>query len=367
MKQIPQVKAEKNIFRNPHFWAILVITLLLIFIYQTWPWRSWRFDHGIWQWISWLALLNRLALFELMNRICGVLFLIPIIYSAIVFSWKGALTTFLLSLVVVLPIVVNVWSMIYIITNMLILLLPLLIVLLVSFEVAWRRKERKFFAEREVERQQYTSRILESQENERKRIAQELHDDTIQTLLVIANRAQTMISLDKGVMKEIKENSEWIRDTTLQAVEDVRRISLDLRPSILDDLGLIPALRWLVDRMNKESDINAQIHVKGVKRKLASQVESDIYRCVQEALNNIKHHSQAKEAVVSLEFSEENLKITIEDNGRGFSPPRRFKKLVAAGKYGLAGIQGRINHLDGTLKIRSSPGEGTTLLIETKC
>jgi two-component system sensor histidine kinase DegS len=367
MKRILPVKSANETLRNPHFWAITIITLLLIFIYQAWPWRVWQFDDGIWRYFFWLAPLHKLAFFELLNRICGVLFLVPIIYAAIVFSWRGALITFLLSLVVVLPIIVNVWSLIYIITNVLILLLPLLVILLVSFELAWRLKERKIFAEREAERQIYTSKIIESQENERKRIAQELHDDTIPALLVIANRAQSIVSLDNNGMKEVKESSEWIRDATLQTVEDVRRISLDLRPSILDDLGLIPALRWLVDRTNKESDVNARITVKGVKRKLTSQAESDIFRCVQEALNNIKHHSKAKEAVVTLEFTEQTVLITIQDNGQGFIPPRRFKKLVSAGKYGLVGMQGRINNLNGTLKIRSRPGEGTSLFIEAKC
>jgi two-component system, NarL family, sensor histidine kinase DegS len=367
MKRILPVKSANELLRNPHFWAITVITLLLIFIYQAWPWRVWQFDDGIWRYFFWLAPLHKLAFFELLNRVCGVLFLVPIIYAAIVFSWRGALVTFLLSLVVVLPIIANVWSLIYIITNLLILVLPLLVILLVSFEFAWRLKERKIFAEREAERQIYTSKIIESQENERKRIAQELHDDTIPALLVIANRAQTMVSLDDNGMKEVKESSEWIRDATLQTVEDVRRISLDLRPSILDDLGLIPALRWLVDRTNKESAVNARITFKGAKRKLSPQAESDIFRCVQEALNNIKHHSQAKEAVVTLEFTEDNLLIMIQDNGRGFIPPRRYKKLVSAGKYGLVGMQGRINNLNGTLKIRSRPGEGTSLFIEAKC
>ena len=247
MKPILPVQSVKSTLRNPHFWAIAIITVLLIFIYQAWPWRVWQFEDGIWRYFFWLAPLHGLAFFELLNRICGVLFLVPIIYAAIVFSWRGALITFLLSLVVVLPIIVSVWSLIYIITNVLILLLPLLVILLVSFELAWRLKERKIFAEREAERQIYTSKIIESQENERKRIAQELHDDTIPALLVIANRAQTMVSLDNDDMKEVKESSEWIRDATLQTVEDVRRISLDLRPSILDDLGLIPALRWLVE------------------------------------------------------------------------------------------------------------------------
>jgi len=272
----------------------------------------------------------------------------------------------LLSLGGILPIITDMWPNYYLITNIALLLLPFLLVSLATFELEWRRKERKIFAEREAERKVYISKILESQENERLRIAQELHDDTIQTLLVIANRAETLIPAGDS-MKEIRGNAEWIRDTTLETVEGLRRIGLDLRPSMLDDLGLVPALRWLVDRMNKESGINTRILVSGEKRKLSPEAEVTIFRITQEALNNIKRHSRATEAVVNLEFTPESLKISMEDNGRGFRPPKKFDRLASRGKLGLIGIHQRIDFLGGTFKIHSKSGEGTSLLIEARC
>lgn len=361
------VKTRGRIFKSPHFWAILVITFFLIFIYQVWPWRPWKFDEGIWQWFSWLTPLSRLAVTEVINRVVGILFLVPIIYAAIVFSWQGALITFLLAMIGVLPLVVDIWSASSLLTNLLMLLLPVLIASIVAFELSWRRRERKNFAERETERQTYIARILESQENERLRIAQELHDDTIQTLLVIANRAQNMIPSGDGDVEEVGKNAEWIRDATLQAIEDLRRTSLDLRPSVLDDLGLVPALRWLMDNTNKESGISTRITIKGKKRKLLPQAEVTIFRMVQEALNNIKRHSRAKKATVILEFGEDSLKIAINDDGRGFRPPQKFDGLAAKGKLGLVGMRQRIDFLGGTFRIRSRPGEGTKLLIEAKC
>ena len=361
------VKTKEKIVNSPHFWAIIVITLALTFIYQAWPWREWKFEEGVWQWFPWLSSLYRLALVEVMNHIVGILFFAPIIYAAVFFSWRGALVTSLLSLGGVLPVIVDMWSIRIITTNLAFLLLPLFIASIATFELEWHRKERKIFAEREAERKVYSAKILESQENERRRVAQELHDDTIQTLLVIANRAQALISSGDDDMREAKSNIEWVRDATLQTAEDVRRISLDLRPSILDDLGLVPALRWLVDRMNKESDINIRILVNGVERKLSPQVEITLFRVVQEVLNNVKRHSKAKEAAITLEFATECLKITIEDNGQGFRPPKNFDELAAKGKLGLIGIQQRINFLNGTLEIRSIPGKGTLLLIEAKC
>jgi two-component system sensor histidine kinase DegS len=361
------VKSKAKILNNPHFWAITVITLFLIFIYQAWPWTDRKFTYGVWQWVPWLSSLSGLALVEVMNRIIGILFFIPIIYATVVFLWRGALAVCLLALIVVLPIVADMWSFSSLITNILLLLLPLLVMSIAGFELAWRRKERKTYDEREAERKVYISKILESQENERLRIAQELHDDTIQTLLVIANRAQSLIPPGNNDMAEVKKSAEWIRDATLQAVEEMRRTSLDLRPSILDDLGLVPALRWLVDRVDKETSINTRILVNGKQLKLSPEAEVSIFRITQEALNNIKRHSKATEAVVTLEFETEYLKITIEDNGRGFHPPQKFDRLAAIGKMGLIGMRQRIDFLGGTLQIRSRPGQGTMVLIKTKC
>ncbi len=181
-----------KIFKSPHFWANIAITLILVFIYQAWPWRAWDFDSGLWRWFSWLSPLYNLAIAEFVHYIVGILFLVPIIYSAIVFSWRGALVTYLLSLFGVLPITLNIWSLSAFITNMTLLLLPLFVSSIIALELARRRRERRNFTEREAERKVYISKILESQENERQRIAREIHDDTIQKLLVIANRTQKL-------------------------------------------------------------------------------------------------------------------------------------------------------------------------------
>jgi two-component system sensor histidine kinase DegS len=165
---------------------------------------------------------------------------------------------------------------------------------------------------------------------------------------------------------ETKGNAQWIRDSTLQAVKDIRRISLDLRPCILDDLGLVPALRWLVDERGKESGINTRILISGEVCELSPQTEVGVFRIMQEAFNNIQRHSQATEAVVNLEFAEQCLKIIIEDNGRGFAYPKHFDSLASRDKLGLIGIKQRIDFLGGTFEIQSHPRGGTKLMIEAK-
>lgn len=364
MSGILPVKTKGKIVNSPHFWVIIVISLLMILIYQAWPWRAWKFDYGAWQWFPWLSLLYSLAIVEFTNRIIGILFFVPIIYAAVVFLWRGALATSLLSLGVVLPIIVDIWPINALLTNIALLLLPLLAIALATFDLEWRRKERNTLAEREEERRIYMSKVFEAQENERQHLAQDLHDDTIQTLLVIANRAQTLITSDDDNIGEMKRNAEWVRDAILQVIEGLRRISLDLRPSILDNLGLLPALRWLVDRMNSESDISTRILVNGVQRKLSPQAEATIFRVVQEGLTNIKRHSKAEEAIVTLEVATDCLRITVEDNGQGFYPPKEINRLADEGKLGLIGMQQRIDFLGGTFQIRSRPSGGTLFLIE---
>ena len=361
------VKIKGKIISSPHFWAIIAITLVLILIYGAWPWREWKFTDGVWQWFPWLSSLYRLALVECVNHIIGILFFIPIIYAAAFFSWRGALATSLLSLVGVLPIIVDMWSINAFITNMALLLLPLLVISIATFELEWRRKERRIFAEQKEERRIYISKVLEAQENERQCIAQDLHDETIQILLAIANCAETLVSSGNNTMSEVERNAVWIRDTVLSVADSLRRTSLELRPSILDNLGLVPALRWLADGMNKECDIHTRILVNGVERKLSPQAKVIMFRVVQEALNNIKHHSKANGAVVTLGFNAEYLKITIQDDGQGFRPPKKNGKLAVEGKLGLIGMQERIGFLGGTFQIRSRPGGGTLLLIEAKC
>ncbi len=366
MTGILSTQIKEKYLKNFHFWAITIIALFLVFIYQAWPWTVWELRHGIWQWFPWISSLYTLALVEFMNRIIGILFFIPLFYATLCFSWRGALAITILALGAVLPILTYIWSLRSFITNLVILLLPLTVILVITLVIEWRRREKKIFAEREEDQRKYISKILDAQESERQRIAQELHDDTIQTLLVIANNTQNLINSVDGDTREVKRKAESIKQMTLEAVEDTRRISLNLRPSIIDNLGLTPALRWLADRMCYEYNIQTKIIIQGTERDLSSQAKVNIFRVVQEALNNVRRHSQANEVVIILEFSTEHLKIKLQDDGKGFVMPEKIDKLSVTGKLGLIGIQQRINLLGGSFKIYSKPGNGTLLLIEAK-
>jgi len=245
--------------------------------------------------------------------------------------------------------------------------IPLAVVVAVASQLEWRRRQREMLAEREGERQTYISEILKAQENERQHIAQELHDGATQDLLVIANRAQDMVSSKHGEKSKGRERAEWIRDAVLQVAAEIRGLSVDLRPSIIDDIGLTPAIRWLAERLEQGSRIRTRVQVNGSVRKLSADAEVCVFRIVQEALNNVRRHSRAKEARVRLSFVPESLSIVVEDNGVGFSPPKKLRNLTALGRLGLAGIDQRAKLLNGACSIRSQLGKGTSVSVKLKC
>ena len=344
------------LIKNPHFWANLVITFILIIIYRSWPWSPWQLEQGPWYKVSWLSALNGLGIFEYNIHFVGLLFLIPIIYGVIVFKFWGALVFTLLTLISVFPLTTIVWSSFTLrLTNLVFLLFPIIIVLLIYIELELLKKNRTSLIR---ERQKYTSLVLAAQERERQRIAQELHDETIQTLIAIAKRAESISSPEK------KTDIMWIRDGVTQTIDDLRRISLDLRPGVLDSMGLISAIRWLVDRTNVESGIKVQLTVDGTPGVLDSSTEITVFRVVQEALNNVKNHSNASQVIVSLEFGSRFLRLNIRDNGKGFLLPEKLNSLASSGKLGLIGMQERIMSLGGTFEISSRPGEGTQLIFQ---
>ena len=136
-----------------------------------------------------------------------------------------------------------------------------------------------------------------------------------------------------------------------------------MRPCVLDNVGLVSAIKWLVNRLNEEATINSRVVVKGIERDFASESEVTIFRIVQEALNNARQHSQATQVLITLEFFPKSIKIAVRDNGRGFILDNTAGRLAAEGKLGIMGMQQRAKFLDGTFSIQSQPGKGTEVSI----
>ena len=211
----------------------------------------------------------------------------------------------------------------------------------------------------------HLQQITRAQEEERKRIARELHDDTAQVLSSLSRQVDNFIRKKHGfTSKELL----FLKDLQTQlnkGLQSMQRFVQDLRPSLLDDLGLIPAVRSLVKGLQDSEGIDAQLKVPGRERRFTPEVELLLFRIVQEALNNIRRHAHASEAQVAMEFDGNEVKVTISDNGRGFKLRGGVDDLPRIGKLGLAGMQERARLLGGTLEVKSTPGKGTTLVVNT--
>ena len=211
----------------------------------------------------------------------------------------------------------------------------------------------------------YLQQVTKAQEEERKRISHELHDETIQALVVLSRRLDTLASDKKGLPEEHRHNLEEIRQQTNDVIREIRRLSQDLRPAALDQLGLVPALEWLASEATEYSGIRTDVSVLGNVRRFPGEVELVLFRITQEALRNVWRHSSASTAKIKVEFEEDKVRITVSDNGKGFKIPERMVDYARDGKLGLAGMQERAQLIGGTLKVSSREGEGTDVVMES--
>lgn len=214
--------------------------------------------------------------------------------------------------------------------------------------------------------QMLSHRILQAQEDERQRVARELHDEAAQALtsllvhLRLLERSQTP--------EQAQQRVHELRELTAQALEEVRRVALDLRPKILDDLGLIAALGWRVDELNADGHAKATLRVEGVTERLPRTVELVFYRVAQEAMNNAARHAEANTVTLTLARRADLLSLEIVDDGKGFDPAAKLGDKYDAvthstGGLGLAGIRERMSMIGGTGEIESSPGQGTRVAV----
>ena len=140
--------------------------------------------------------------------------------------------------------------------------------------------------------------------------------------------------------------------------------SAETCPSVLDDLGLLPALEWLTANLMKEDGMKTELKVYGDRRRLPPEAELALFRIVQEALSNVRRHSQASRVVTAVKFSEGRVRITVNDNGQGFDLPGRTGDLATTGKLGLIGMHERARLVNGTLTVHSEPDQGTAIMVD---
>lgn len=207
------------------------------------------------------------------------------------------------------------------------------------------------------------TQIINAQEQERKRIARELHDETSQ---VLTSLLISLAILEESITTdEARQRISETRTLAHQTLRAIRNLSIDLRPSALDDLGLLPALRWYVKEYQQKFPIAVDFQAIGFKQRLPAEMETALYRIVQEALTNATKHSQARHVSVTLREDAEAVYATISDDGKGFDLEslQLQKPLVQDRGLGLVGMYERAHLLDGTLTIDTAPGQGTLIQV----
>lgn len=203
-------------------------------------------------------------------------------------------------------------------------------------------------------------KVITVQEEERKRIARELHDETSQALATLLLAIETT----GATPDQVGERLVRMKQLTKQTLENVHRMMHDLRPSFLDDLGLVSALRWAGESRLEPLGIDVLFEVAGAERRLDPEVETTLFRIGQEAISNIAKHAEANSVRIAVEFGGNYFRLQVEDDGKGFRPETVPVSGEAARGLGLLGIRERAALIGGTIAVQSEPGKGTRIRVE---
>ena len=211
------------------------------------------------------------------------------------------------------------------------------------------------------QRQDFAAKIIKAQEEERRRVAREIHDGPAQAMANIVFRAEVCERLiDNDALRakaELKNLQEHIRGI----LKETRQIIFGLRPMTLDDLGLAPTIRRLLETMRERTSILTEFRILGEEKRLEAHFEVGLFRIIQEALNNVEKHAKAQSVWVRIEFRRDCVTAMVEDNGQGFdaSADRSSKE-----SFGIMGMQERIALLEGSVEVKSVKGQGTKVFIK---
>jgi signal transduction histidine kinase len=200
-------------------------------------------------------------------------------------------------------------------------------------------------------------RAVQAQEAERRRLARELHDETGQALTSILLGLSAVEGAESAEAARAAVGE--LRKLVVETLQDVRRLAVELRPSALDDFGLEPALRRLGQTVREAGVLDVQVEARLGEGRLPAEVETALYRIMQEALTNVVKHADATRVSIVVTRKQESVVAMIEDDGDGFDPAR-----ISVDRFGLLGMRERVQLLDGSLVVEAAPGSGTTLIVE---
>jgi signal transduction histidine kinase len=213
-------------------------------------------------------------------------------------------------------------------------------------------------------RAELLGKVISAQEEERKRIARELHDESAQALAALLVELQAMDEALPSSAREAKRSLARVKSQTTKALTDMRQIILDLRPSVLDELGLVAAVRWYARTRLDSTRVTVSVDVGGRQKRLPGSVETAMFRIAQEAINNVVKHAEARSVRVQLEFTDDIISLLVKDDGRGFDVKAVTRAEDGTARLGLAGMTERATLLGGIAAIESEPGRGTQIRVE---
>lgn len=217
--------------------------------------------------------------------------------------------------------------------------------------------------ERNLQLRALSERAINAQEEERKRIARSLHDDTgqaLSTLIIGLERLEPRLPADQPDLRDRLESARRLATSTL---ENLRKVIYGLRPTILDDLGLVPAIRWYARSTLEGAGIRVELRAPDEPLRLSSQLTTTLFRITQEAIHNVARHARARSVVISLSQTGEQICLLVEDDGRGFDVARISGQALRLQRLGLLGIQERAELVGGEVTVESAPGRGTRVRV----
>jgi len=219
------------------------------------------------------------------------------------------------------------------------------------------RQRYQALARSRLELEALSARLVQAQEEERRSISRELHDEVGQSLGALLVEVGQLSKLVPSEDRVTQVQITHIKSVAESAVKSIRDIALLLRPPMLDDLGLVPALEWQAREISRRSDMEVEVHSQSVSEDLGDETKVTIYRLVQEALNNAATHASAKNAMVTVVQGPDKITVGVADDGDGFDPGRKRG-------MGILGMEERVRRLGGAFTIQSTPGKGATVTAE---
>ena len=293
-----------------------------------------------------------------------ILYVFPIIYGSLRFRLEGGLLTGLWCFALTLPNILLYHSsgfewLVEAAQLSVAVIVGMVLSRLVDHETAQRLRAEEMASQLALLHRQVTN----AQEDERRRVARELHDETAQNLVLLCRHLDEAAAARRAP-RLMYTKLEELRAIAEQTLNGVRRFVRDLRPSVLDDLGLVAAVEWLATDLMTRHQIDAKVVVTGSPQRLPTEAELALFRIVQESLRNVEKHAEASHVTVSITFQDARVSVVVRDDGKGFVLSPTPNHLVAGGKLGLVGMRERAQLLGGTLLVESQPGSGSVVKAE---